>query len=66
MELSLILACHLRRRQREGGAMSFKGIVTWGGWWEVVGTWHANFSSLQKTSLDIKLNHQHKMSWRLF
>lgn len=31
MELSLILACHLRRGQREGGATSFKGIVTWGG-----------------------------------
>lgn len=33
MELSLILACHLRRGQGEGEAMSFMWIVTWGNRW---------------------------------
>lgn len=33
MELSLILACHLRRGQREGRQRVFMRIVTWGNNW---------------------------------
>lgn len=62
MELSLILACHLRRGQGEG-----KQWVLWGLWLGAIDdTWHANFSSLQMRSFDIKVNHQQKMTWRLY